>query len=263
MKARNLQSFAAGGAIGTLGGLMGLGGAEFRLPVLKGLFRFATLEAILLNLATSLVLVAFALLFRSQAVTPAELWGHAGLVLNLLAGSLAGSWIGAHIASRIHARHLDLAVMVLLIGLSIVLMAEPFLHLSGGGPLFDDRLLLAILGVAAGLGIGLVSSLLGVAGGELLIPTFMLLYGVDIKLAGSLALAVSLPTLVVGLLRYRRSDDFPVIRRERRFLAAMATGSILGAAIGGLMLGLVPSKWLTLGLGIILLISAIKLFRGH
>jgi len=262
MQGRHLKSFTAGGLIGTLGGLMGLGGAEFRLPVLKGLFRFATLEAILLNLATSLVLVAFALLFRSQAVTPAELWGHAGLVLNLLAGSLAGSWIGAHIASRIHARQLDLAVMVLLIGLSIVLMAEPFLHLSGGA-LVDNRLLLAALGVAAGLGIGLVSSLLGVAGGELLIPTFMLLYGVDIKLAGSLALAVSLPTLVVGLLRYRRSDDFPVIRRERRFLAAMAAGSILGAAIGGLMLGLVPSKWLTVGLGIILLISAIKLFRGH
>jgi uncharacterized membrane protein YfcA len=34
-----------GAVIGTLGGLIGLGGAEFRLPVLIGLFRFAALEA--------------------------------------------------------------------------------------------------------------------------------------------------------------------------------------------------------------------------
>jgi hypothetical protein len=33
--------------IGTLGGLIGLGGAEFRLPLLIGLFRFAALEAVI------------------------------------------------------------------------------------------------------------------------------------------------------------------------------------------------------------------------
>src|SRR4029453_5756035 len=40
---------AGGAIIGTLGGLIGLGGAEFRLPMLIGLFRFAALEAIILN----------------------------------------------------------------------------------------------------------------------------------------------------------------------------------------------------------------------
>ena len=37
------------------------------------------------------------------------------------------------------------------------------------------------------------------AGGEFLIPTFVLLFGADIKLASSLSLAVSLPTMLVGL----------------------------------------------------------------
>ncbi len=32
---------AAGAAVGLLGGLIGLGGAEFRLPLLIGLFGFA------------------------------------------------------------------------------------------------------------------------------------------------------------------------------------------------------------------------------
>ncbi|MFE5548966.1 hypothetical protein ACFQ71_34805 [Streptomyces sp. NPDC056534] len=35
--------FGAGAAIGVLGGTIGLGGAEFRLPLLIGLFGFAAL----------------------------------------------------------------------------------------------------------------------------------------------------------------------------------------------------------------------------
>jgi uncharacterized membrane protein YfcA len=49
-------------------------------------------------------------------------------------------------------------------------------------------------GIAAGFVVRVVASLLGVAGGEFLIPTLVLLFGADIKLPGSLSLAVSLPT---------------------------------------------------------------------
>jgi uncharacterized protein len=52
----------SGAIIGTLGGLVGLGSAEFRLPLLIGAFRFAALEAVILNKAMSLVVVASALL---------------------------------------------------------------------------------------------------------------------------------------------------------------------------------------------------------
>ena len=41
----------------------------------------------------------------------------------------------------------------------------------------------AIAGVAAGFAIGVVAALFGVAGGELLIPTLVVLFGADIKLA--------------------------------------------------------------------------------
>jgi hypothetical protein len=51
---------------------------------------------------------------------------------------------------------------------------------------------------------GVVASLLGVAGGELLIPTLILLFGIDIKLAGSLSLALSLPTMLIAFKRYSR-----------------------------------------------------------
>ena len=43
------------------------------------------------------------------------------------------------------------------------------------------------LGVIAGFIIGVFAAILEVAGGKLLIPTLILLFGADIKLAGSLS----------------------------------------------------------------------------
>ena len=56
-----LGAFVGGTGIGVLGGLIGLGGAEFRLPLLIGAFRFAALEAVIVNKAMSLIVVASAL----------------------------------------------------------------------------------------------------------------------------------------------------------------------------------------------------------
>jgi len=72
---------------------------------------------------------------------------------------------------------------------------------------------------------------MGVAGGELPIPTIVLLYGVDIKIAGSLSLAVSLPTMLVAFARYSRDASFAVLRQQRAFVLAMAAGSIAGTAL--------------------------------
>ena len=40
----NSSALAAGAGVGLLGGLISLGGAEFRLPLLIGLFGFASLQ---------------------------------------------------------------------------------------------------------------------------------------------------------------------------------------------------------------------------
>jgi uncharacterized membrane protein YfcA len=97
-------AFGSGVLIGMLGGLIGLGGAEFRLPVLISLFRFRGLEAVILNKATSLVVVATALPFRAGAV-PFEAVGTSWpVIINLLAGSLAGAWVGAGWATRLKSK---------------------------------------------------------------------------------------------------------------------------------------------------------------
>jgi uncharacterized membrane protein YfcA len=119
----------------------------------------------------------------------------------------------------------------------------------------------AIAGVVAGFAIGVAAALLGVAGGELLIPTLVLLFGADIKLAGSLSLAVSLPTMLVGFTRYSRDRSFVVLGQNRGFVLVMAAGSIIGSFIGGRLLGLVPSPILLPLLAVILVISAVKVWR--
>ncbi|WP_035693269.1 sulfite exporter TauE/SafE family protein [Azospirillum halopraeferens] len=262
MRSRNGKSFVAGTLIGTLGGLIGLGGAEFRLPVLVGVFKLSTLEAVILNKAVSLVVVAAALVFRANAIPFDRLTDHLDVALNLLAGSLVGAWWAAGHALTMPRAWLNRIIMVLLAGLSLVMLSESLIGLhDGGGAIVDAGPLRLVAGLAAGLGIGVVAALLGVAGGELLIPAIVLLYGLDIKLAGSLSLVVSLPTMIVGFARYTRSDAVHILRREQSLFRWMVAGSILGAALGGLLLGVVPTDMLMTLLGVILLVSAIKIFR--
>jgi uncharacterized membrane protein YfcA len=59
-----------------------------------------------------------------------------------------------------------------------------------------------VAGLAAGFAI--VTAVMGFAGGELLIPTIVLLCGIDTKLAGSISLAVSLPTMILAFACYSR-----------------------------------------------------------
>lgn len=251
--------FGAGTVIGTLGGLIGLGGAEFRLPLLIGAFRFPALEAVIVNKATSLVVVASALPFRAAAVPFGEIAAHWSIVVNLLAGSLLGAWIGAGWATRLKSATLYRTIALLLLGIAALLLFGHDAHGSGQA-LASDNLQFAA-GTAAGFVIGVVASLLGVAGGELLIPTLVLLFGVDIKLAGSLSLAVSFPTMIVGFTRYSRDRSFAILEQSRSFVLVIALGSIVGTYIGGLLLGIVPSAILLPLLAAILVISAVKVWR--
>jgi uncharacterized protein len=210
---RRVVALASGTLIGALGGLIGLGGAEFRLPLLIGLFRFAALEAVIMNKAMSLIVVASALPFRIATVPFSAVAAHWTVIANLLAGSLAGSWFGAGWATKLLSESLYKLIAALLVVIAGVLLVGHDAS-SSGQPLLGGSLQIAI-GIVTGFAIGVVASLLGVAGGELLIPTLVLLFGCDIKLAGSLSLAVSLPTMLIGFTRYSRDQSFSVLSRNK------------------------------------------------
>ncbi|NOT71014.1 MAG: sulfite exporter TauE/SafE family protein [Hyphomicrobium sp.] len=254
----NFLVFGTGAIIGVFGGLIGLGGAEFRLPVLLGVFKFRALEAVILNKTMSLIVVVTALPFRAATVPLSTVAASWPIILNVLAGSLIGAWLGAGWATQLGSRSHYRVIAILLLLIAAALLFGHGVHASTA--LFTGDAQIAF-GVASGFVIGVVASIMGVAGGELLIPTLALVFGTDVKLAGSLSLAISLPTMIVGFARYSRDDSFAVLSANRTFVITMATGSMVGTFIGGRFLGFAQDHVLLSVLAAILVISAWKVWQ--
>src|SRR5215216_2678908 len=167
-----------GAPIGFLGGLIGLGGAEFRLPVLAGVFGYAARRAVALNLAISLVTVVSALLIRGGTLSFPPLLGLLPVVVAMIAGAVSVAYVGTALVHRVSERLLERVILVFL-----ALIVEAFLPQDVSGLLPDPLLVRVVAAAVFGLGVGLVSSLLGVAGGELIIPTLVFAFGAGIKTA--------------------------------------------------------------------------------
>lgn len=176
---RRSPSLAAlwGAPIGLLGGLIGLGGAEFRLPVLVGAFGYAARRAVALNLAISLITVVSALIIRGGTLSLAPLLDLLPVVLAMIAGAVSAAYLGTALVHRVSEQLLERVILVFLVVIGSALVVEAFLPQDVPGFLPEAPLLRVVAAVLFGLGIGLVSSLLGVAGGELIIPTLVFAFG--------------------------------------------------------------------------------------
>jgi uncharacterized membrane protein YfcA len=150
--------------------------------------------------------------------------------------------------------------LALLLVIGVALIIEGFL--PGRAPVLlpGSSVVWTVAGLLLGLGIGLVSSLLGVTGGEVIIPTLVFAYGADIKTAGTASLLISLPTVAVGIARYARQRTYAASALTET-VAPMGLRPVIGAVIGGLLVGSVPAPALKTGLGVIFIISAWRTFR--
>jgi uncharacterized protein len=246
--------------IGLLGGLMGLGGAEFRLPVLADPLRYSARQAVPLNLAISLVTLAVALLTRGRTLSFASLIPLLPAIGALITGAVITAFIGPAMASRLSEARLERVILVFLVCIGLALMIEAFLPQTLPALLPNTLPWHIGAGVVFGLVIGLVSSLLGVAGGELIIPTLVFAFGADIKTAGTGSLLISLPTVIVGVLRYASGGAFTDHQALTETVAPMSVGSLIGAVAGGILVGIIPASLLKIGLGMILNVSAVRIF---
>ncbi|MBX9587830.1 MAG: sulfite exporter TauE/SafE family protein [Hyphomonadaceae bacterium] len=255
---RTLLGFGSGTAVGVLGGLIGLGGGEFRLPILTSLFGYAAREAVPLNLVISLITLVAALAVRAQTLSLAAVTPHAIEVAALGLGGILGARWSAQLLTRLSDHRLEHTIAWLLGGIGALLIVEALLPGQRTALLADDGVALLVSGLAFGLIIGAVAALLGVAGGELLIPTLMLVYGADIRSAGTASLMISIVTVLSGLVRYGRLAALPDKRSLQTVAAPMGLGSIVGAVIGGLLVGFLPTASLKIVLGSVLIAAASK-----
>ena len=213
-----------------------------------------------LNLAVSLVTIVTSLLIRTRSLSVAPLQPLLPVLGALVAGAVIAAFFGTGLCERLSERALERIIQGLLLVIGLVLLVEAVTTTASAALLPGAVWLPAA--VLFGLAIGLVSSLLGVAGGEVIIPTLIFAYGVDIKTAGTASLLVSLPTVLVGIARHTRRGAYtrPDLVQT---VAPMSAGSIIGALIGGLLVGLISVSLLKALLGVVLIVSALRMFQRH
>jgi uncharacterized protein len=249
-----------GFVVGLAGGMVGLGGAELRLPYLAGTLRLPLKTAIPVNLAVSLLTLLAALPTRLYTLDTAPLRPFLPATAALGFGAVLGAYAGVSWLRRLSPVALKRAVFALLLALGVVMIAESAVTFAPLGLLPDPVLLRIVSALALGLVIGAISGLLGVAGGEVIIPTLILGFGAPIKAAGSLSQMVSIPTVLTGIVKHYRGGALNDREIATRLILPMGLGAIAGGIGGGLLSSLVPSGFLKAVLGVILIGSSIKVF---
>jgi uncharacterized protein len=114
--------------------------------------------------------------------------------------------------------------------------------------------------VVAGLLVGTISSLLGVAGGEFIIPILIFVFGADIRMAGTASVLISIPVVMTGVARHWSTGHYRSQSMLAFLVLPMSIGSLLGALVGGYLAAWAPTDALRLVLAAILAVSAIKLW---
>lgn len=249
--------------IGGLAGLIGLGGGEFRLPVLTQIIGFPARAAIPLNLLISLATLSAALVMRNHAIPASGVLAHLPEVAGLTLGGIASALLGARVLLRLSDRRLTMLVAALLAALGLLLLVEAFVPFDDAALITQSPLIRGLAGVMIGLGVGAVSSLLGVAGGELLIPALVYFFGADIRIAGTASLIISLAIVATGLWRYQRAGALPMRGGAPRIALSMSAGSLIGAALGGLAVTFAPAALLKVILGSVLIVAAARSLVRH
>ena len=256
---RPLAAACAGATVAILGGLIGLGGAEFRLPILIAVFDLYPHRAIRINLLISLATLAVSAVARLGFTQNTHVADFVPEIGAMVAGGIFAAWIGAGALLRIPKKRVVAIIAVLLVAVAGLLVAETVFAGSTHLALPADQLVRVPVALVAGVVVGTVSSMLGVAGGELIIPILIFIFGADIKTAGTSSVLISVPIVIAGITRHVMTGHF----RSRSMLAylvlPMSIGSAFGAVAGGYMAAWAPSDALRIVLAVILAVSAVKL----
>jgi len=229
--ARSRRGVALGTAfgfpIGILSGFTGVGGGEYRAPVLLGLFGDVR-HAIATNLLVGVAVSVANFLFRAGWSLSKDALLLAAL---LVATSVPGGYVGALATRQVSSRTLKalLAAILVATGLRLILVETQ----AAGAFVLDAAS--AILALALGFGLGLISGVLGLAAGEYRIPALILLFGIPPVNAGTLSSLAAILPQATAFAKHRALGHTSAA--TTRLGSPMAAASIAGVVIGTALLG--------------------------
>lgn len=221
-------------AVGVSLGLLGGGGSILLVPLLVYVGGVDPKQAIVLSLVVvGLTSAAGALPHaRSGRVD----WRTAGLFGS---ASMAGAYLGGRLGALLPSALLlgAFAVMMLVTaGAMLRGRREPV------RPVGDRRRLAKVL--AEGLGVGVVTGLVGAGGGFLVVPALVLLGGLSMPTAVGTSLVVIAMKSSAGVLGYLSGVEV-----DWGTAGAVATATVLGALLGARLVDRVPADRLRSGFG--------------
>jgi uncharacterized protein len=244
-----------GALIGLSLGLLGGGGSILTVPVFVYLLGFGAKEAIAMSLAVVGATAAFGAVAH---------WRSGNVVLRtaFLFGTvaMAGTYLGARLAV-----YFTESAQLLLFAVVMLLAAVLMLRDRGPEPTGDARGPAAPLTglqygliVLEGLGVGVLTGLVGVGGGFLIVPALVLLGGLPMRQAVGTSLVVIAMKSTAGFYGYLDQVEIPWT------FVGMFTGvAIVGALAGSYMAERVPQRVLKQSFaGLLLLVGGFLLYEN-
>jgi hypothetical protein len=192
---------ALGFGIGLSLGLLGGGGSLLTVPALVYLAGQTPQAAV----TTSLVIVG------ANSMVGAMFHGSNGrldwkVALTFGAAGMIVSYLSANISRQLPSEILMIAFAILMLGIGLMLLLRPAreevtIHVPKP----------VLLVVASGAGVGLLTGLLGVGGGFLVVPAFVMLLGLPVQTAIATSLVVIAMNSLAGFLGHVGNGSFDLI----------------------------------------------------
>lgn len=261
MAAANLLLVGIGIVSCVLGSLAGLGGGFLMVPLLVALYHPAP------RYAAGTVLVA--MVFNSLA----SIWGYgrqkridyrSGLLF--ASAGVPGSIAGAYAAGAMTGPAFNtlFGIVMLIVSLSLLFRPQKLLRLPFRPTVqrrFTDRRgqefsyeFSGRFGAAVAFAVGFLSSLLGIGGGSVMVPTMVLFLGFPPHIAGATSMFMILISSLVGGGMHAFLGDVMWGR-----VLWLAPGAFIGGRLGSWMAPRVPGVWMVRILGTFMALVAVQL----